>query len=70
MTLWRMGLTPAMASLLEALSAGHSLGAALETFDAGLGAEDAAEAERNVMVWFREWVAAGFFARVELPQEG
>ena len=24
------------------------------------------EAERNVMLWFREWVAGGFFARVEL----
>ncbi len=66
MTLWRMDLTPAMATLLESLFAGRSLGAALETLEDGLTADDAAEAERNVMAWFREWVAAGFFAGVEL----
>jgi hypothetical protein len=66
MTLWRMDLTPAMAALLESLFAGRALGTALETLEVGLTAEDAAEAERNVMAWFREWVAAGFFARVDL----
>jgi len=66
MTLWRMSLTPAMTTLLESLFAGRPLGAALETLEQGLTAEDAAEAERNVMAWFREWVAAGFFAGVEL----
>ncbi len=66
MTLWRMDLTPAMAGLLEALFAGRTLGDALETLDAGLTSEDAAEAERSVMAWFRAWVAAGFFARVVL----
>jgi len=66
MTLWRMDLTPAMATLLESLFAGRTLGATLETLEVGLTPEDAAEAERNVMVWFREWVAAGFFAGVDL----
>jgi hypothetical protein len=66
MTLWRMDLTPAMTTLLESLFAGRPLGAALETLEDGLTAEDAAEAERNVMAWFREWVAAGFFAGVEV----
>lgn len=65
MTLWRMDLTPAMATLLESLFAGRSLGVSLETLEDGLTTDDAAEAERNVMAWFREWVAAGFFARVE-----
>jgi hypothetical protein len=61
-----MDLTPAMAGLLEALFAGRSLGEALETLDAGLASEEAAEAERSVMAWFQAWVSAGFFARVEL----
>jgi hypothetical protein len=66
MTLWRMDLTPAMAGLLEALFAGRLLGEALEALDAGLASEEAAEAERSVMAWFRAWVSAGFFAGVEL----
>jgi hypothetical protein len=66
MTLWRMHLTPAMASLLEALFAGQPLGVALETLGSGLAEDEVAEAERNVMAWFRAWVSAGFFARVEL----
>jgi hypothetical protein len=66
MTLWRMDLTPAMAGLLEALFAGRPLGEALEALDAGLASAEAAEAERSVMAWFRAWVSAGFFARVEL----
>jgi hypothetical protein len=65
MTLWRMALTPAMAGLLEALFQGETLGDALGNLEQGLSADDAAEAERSVMVWFREWVAAGFFARVD-----
>ncbi len=66
-TVWRMDLTPAMSGLLASLFAGATLGEALSAIVAH--AEDAnalAEAERNVMVWFREWVAGGFFARVEL----
>jgi hypothetical protein len=64
---WRMDLTPAMAGLLDALFGGATLGEALGAI--AVHAEDAdalAEAERNVMLWFREWVAGGFFARVEL----
>jgi hypothetical protein len=66
MTLWRMDLTPAMATLLEGLFRGETLGDALGKLEEGLRAEEAAEAERNVMVWFREWVQGGLFARVEL----
>jgi hypothetical protein len=64
---WRMDLTPAMAGLVDALFSGATLGEALATI--AVHAEDAealAEAERNVMLWFREWVAGGFFARIEL----
>jgi hypothetical protein len=76
MTLWRMALTPAMATLLERLFAGATLGEALESLDqAGDGGEAPSEAEteeaaRSVMVWFREWVSGGFFARVELDPAG
>lgn len=64
-TLWRMDLTPSMTRVLEALLASASLGEALaqmgvdETDPAAL-----AEAERSVMIWFREWVQGGFFARL------
>jgi hypothetical protein len=66
MTLWRMALTPAMASLLEGLFRGETLGAALEKLAEGLSEAEAGEAERSVMLWFREWVAGGLFARVEI----
>lgn len=62
LTVWRMDLTPAMTRVLEALFAGLPLGEALsrigvdETDDAAVR-----EAERSVMVWFREWVSSGFF---------
>ena len=69
MTLWRMALTPAMGALLEGLFGGETLGEALGTLEQGLSESEAGEAERSVMVWFREWVAAGFFARVELDAE-
>ena len=65
--IWRMDLTPAMAALLTALFEGATLGAALEAIEAAVETTEAlAEAERNVMVWFREWVASGFFAGLEL----
>jgi hypothetical protein len=70
MTLWRMALTPAMGALLEALFRGDTLGDALGRLEEGLSEAEAAEAERSVMVWFREWVAAGFFAGVDIAAEG
>jgi hypothetical protein len=64
---WRMELTPAMSAVLEALFAGANLETALATIAAHAEDADAvAEAERNVMMWFREWVTAGFFARIAL----
>jgi hypothetical protein len=64
---WRMDLTPAMSGVLEALFAGANLETALAAIAAHAEDDDAiAESERNVMMWFREWVAGGFFARVAL----
>jgi hypothetical protein len=65
-TLWRMDLTPAMARVLDALLGGCSIGESL----ARIGVDESepaalAEAERSVMIWFREWVQAGFFTGVE-----
>lgn len=65
MQLWRMELTPAMIGVLEPLVAGKTLGEALETVDDSNTAV-VAETGANLMVWFREWVDAGFFTRIEL----
>jgi hypothetical protein len=67
MSLWRMELTPAMLGVLEPLLAGKSLGEALETVEAECtDPEVLAQTGANLMVWFREWVDAGFFTRIEL----
>jgi hypothetical protein len=60
-----MDLTPAMTRVLSALLDGAAILDALgkmgvdETDPAAI-----AEAERSVMVWFREWVSSGLFARL------
>jgi hypothetical protein len=65
MQLWRMDLTPAMMGVLEPLVQGKSLGEALETVEAECtDPEVLAQTGANLMVWFREWVDAGFFTRV------
>lgn len=67
MQLWRMDLTPAMVGVLEPLVAGKSLGEALEAVEAECtDPEVLAQTGANLMVWFREWVDAGFFTRVVL----
>ncbi|HVU05527.1 MAG TPA: DNA-binding domain-containing protein [Polyangiaceae bacterium] len=65
MTVWRMDLTPAMTRVLSALLDRVPIAEALGR----LGVDETdpsaiAEAERSVMVWFREWVSSGFFARL------
>jgi hypothetical protein len=55
-SVWRMGFTKPMAGVLAALLAGRTLGEALEPLDL----EDTSEGD--VMVWFREWIAGGFFS--------
>lgn len=67
---WRLDLTPAMTNLLEALFAGQPLSAALEHLAEGIiDADELTEAERTVMIWFREWVQGGVFARIDLPSD-
>jgi hypothetical protein len=66
LTLWRMNLTPPMVRVLAPLLEGTSFGEALAALEVGESDPEAlAEAGRNVMVWFRDWVEAGFFARVD-----
>jgi hypothetical protein len=61
--LWRMDLTPAMASILFPLCEGATFGDALGKLEEEITDPDAlAVAAQNLMVWFREWVDAGFFA--------
>jgi hypothetical protein len=58
--LWRMDLTPAMRALLESLFAGVPLGEALDRVASQV------ESAHDVMLTFREWVAGGFFSRVDI----
>jgi hypothetical protein len=58
-TIWRMDFTEPMAEVLLALLAGQPLGDALSSLPE--------ELEGDVMIWFKEWVAGGFFERIHLP---
>jgi hypothetical protein len=70
MQLWRMDLTPAMLGVLEPLLAGKTLGEALEAIETeATDPEILAQTGANLMVWFREWVDAGFFTRIDLAPE-
>ncbi len=67
MQLWRMDLTPAMMGVVAPLVEGKSLGEALAAIEAeATDPEALAQTGANLMVWFREWVDAGFFTRIEL----
>lgn len=70
MTLWRMDLTAPMMNVLGPLLEGKTLGEALATIEAEVtDPEVLAQTGANLMVWFREWVDAGFFTRIELVAE-
>jgi hypothetical protein len=64
-TLWRMELSRPMHRLLCELFAGHSLGDAVEALVSELGATP--QGGNDIMVWFRDWVGHGFFARIVVP---
>jgi hypothetical protein len=67
--LWRMEITPAMLGVLGPLLEGKSLGEALEGIEAEVTDPDRlAQTSASLMVWFREWVDAGFFTRVTLDE--
>ncbi len=57
---WRMDLMPPMGTLLEALATGSTLGQALEQVSSDIGSVS------EVMVAFRDWVSAGFFAGIRI----
>ena len=63
MTIWRMDLSRAMHALLTMLSSGTPLGAALDNLASSGRITE--EEGALVMVWFRDWVSHGFFARIE-----
>ena len=65
--LWRMDLTPGMLAVLEPLTKGQTLGEALGAIEETITDPGALEdLGKNLMIWFREWVAAGFFTSIEL----
>jgi hypothetical protein len=63
-TIWRMELGRAMHALLTTLFGGKALGPALEALAAAGQLTD--EEGTEVMVWFRDWVRHGFFARITI----
>lgn len=65
--LWRLDLTPAMERVLSALLDGVPIEESLGRMGVDeTDPEALAEAERSVMVWFKEWMQGGFFGGVEL----
>lgn len=58
--IWRQDLQPIPARILEALLQCQTIGDALDPI------EDDGTVGPNLMVWFKEWVEAGLFSRVEL----
>jgi hypothetical protein len=65
-TVWRMDLTVPMFEVLSSLGSGETLGESLGRAQERLGTLDEADAAGRVLGWFREWVASGLFAGVEL----
>jgi len=62
---WRWGMTPAMATVLQKLLAGEPLGAALGALQSD--PQMLQEALQHLNGWFKEWVSRGFFAAVHAP---
>jgi hypothetical protein len=66
---WRMTLTRPMALVLQPLAEGQCLGEALGHLEASLPDPEALQAAAgSLMVWFREWVATGFFSGLRLSE--
>jgi hypothetical protein len=61
----RHRLERAQFELLEALSSGQPLGAAIEQASS-LAGSDLESFAANLQSWFRDWTAAGFFQSIEL----
>jgi hypothetical protein len=65
-SVWRMDLSVPMFETLHALFAKETLETALGRGLAALSGIDETAAAQRVLGWFREWVAGGLFAAVEL----
>lgn len=63
-SVWRLELTPPMATLVESLSRGETLGASLSLVAAQLDGVTEAEAAQNVSTWFRHAVSSGLFSGI------
>jgi hypothetical protein len=64
MTVWRMELAPAMATLFTSLARGLPLGPAVAEAEPLL--RDLPDAESRVMTGFSNGIASGLFAGIEL----
>lgn len=69
--LWRMNLTAPMMAVLEPIVAGKTIGDALGDLEATADAATLEAVGKSLMVWFREWVSAGFFSHIarRIPPE-
>jgi hypothetical protein len=63
-SVWRLELTPPMATLVESLSRGETLGASLSLVAAQLDGMPEAEAAQNVTTWFSHAVSSGLFSGI------
>jgi hypothetical protein len=63
-SVWRLELTPPMATLVESLSHGDTLGASLSLVAAQLDGVPEAEAAQNVTTWFSHAVSSGLFSGI------
>ena len=63
-SVWRLELTPPMATLVESLSRGETLGASLSLVAAQLDGVPEAEAAQNVTTWFSHAVSSGLFSGI------
>jgi hypothetical protein len=63
-SVWRLELTPPMATLVESLSRGETLGDSLSRVAAQLDGVPEAEAAQNVTTWFRHAVSSGLFSGI------
>jgi hypothetical protein len=65
-SVWRLELTPPMATLVEALSRGETLGASLALVAAELADVPEAEAAQSVTTWFSDAVSSGLFSGIRI----
>jgi hypothetical protein len=69
-SVWRLELTPPMVTLVESLSRGETLDAALSLVAAQLEGVSEAEAARSVTSWFSHAVSSGLFSGVRAQGDG